>query len=54
MPKIILLVGTLAVLASASATTLAFRTTTTVLAQPAAADPLAEHLSEMREQMELP
>jgi len=54
MPRIILLVGALA-LAGAGATTLAFRTTgAKTWARPAAADPLAEHLREMREEMTLP
>jgi hypothetical protein len=54
MPRIIMLVGALA-LAVAGATTVAFRATGTgTWARPAAADPLAEHLREMREEMSLP
>jgi hypothetical protein len=54
MPRIILLVGALA-LAVAGTTTLAFRTTGTgPQARPAAASPLAEHLREMRQEMALP
>jgi hypothetical protein len=52
MPRIILLVGALA-LAVAGATTLAFRTAGT-WAGLAAAGPLAEHLRKMREEMALP
>jgi hypothetical protein len=52
MPRIILLVGALA-LAVAGATTLAFRTTGAGTAK-AAAGPLAEHLRQMREEMALP
>ncbi|MGC2081339.1 MAG: hypothetical protein WA728_36055 [Xanthobacteraceae bacterium] len=54
MSKLILLAGALALLAAAGATTLAFRVTTPELTEPAAAGPLAEHLREMREEMELP
>ena len=54
MPRIILLVGALA-LAVAGATTVAFRATGAgTWARPAAAGPLAEHLREMREEMVLP
>ena len=54
MPRIILLVGALA-LAVAGTTTLAFRTTGAgTWARPAAAGPLAEHLREMRKEMALP
>jgi hypothetical protein len=55
MPKLILLAGALALLAATSVMTLKFRTTTTtVLAQPADAGPLAQHLREMRGEMALP
>ena len=54
MPRIILLVGALA-LAVAGVTTVAFRTTGAgTWAQPAAAGPLGKHLREMREEMTLP
>jgi hypothetical protein len=54
MPRIILLVGALA-LAVAGTTTVAFRTTGTgTWARPAAADPLVERLRKMREEMALP
>ena len=54
MPRIILLVGALA-LAVAGTTTFAFRTTGSgTRARPAAASPLAQHLREMREEMALP
>ena len=54
MPRIILLVGALA-LAVAGTTTLAFRTTgARPWARPAATGPLAEHLRQMREEMTLP
>jgi hypothetical protein len=54
MPRIILLVGALA-LAVAGATTVAFRTTGTgTWARPASAGPLAAHLREMRGEMALP
>ena len=54
MPRIILLVGALA-LAVAGATTVAFRATGAgTWARPAAAGPLAEHLREIREEMVLP
>jgi hypothetical protein len=54
MPRIILLVGALA-LAVAGATTFAFRTTGAGIGKAkAAAGPLAQHLREMREQMGLP
>jgi hypothetical protein len=55
MRRLILLVGALALLAAAGVMTLEFRTTTTtVLAQPADAGPLAAHLRDMREEMALP
>jgi hypothetical protein len=54
MRKLILLAGALAVLAAAGVMRLEFRTTTTVLAQPADAGPLAAHLRDMREEMALP
>jgi hypothetical protein len=54
MPRIILLIGALA-LAVSGATTLASRSTGAgTWARPAAAGPLAQHLREMREQMVLP
>jgi hypothetical protein len=54
MPRIILLVGALA-LAVAGTTTLAFRTNRAGTAMgKAAAGPLAQHLREMREEMALP
>ena len=54
MPRIILLVGALA-LAVAGTTTLAFRTAGVgTWARPAGAGPLAQHLREMREEMALP
>jgi hypothetical protein len=55
MPRIILLVGALALAAVSGATTLAFRSTGTgTWARPIAAGPLAEHLREMRQEMALP
>jgi hypothetical protein len=55
MRRLILLAGALALLAAAGVMTLEFRTTTmTVLAQPADAGPLAQHLRDMREEMALP
>jgi hypothetical protein len=55
MRRFILLAGALALLAAAGVTTLEFRTTTmTMLAQPADAGPLAQHLRDMREEMALP
>ena len=54
MPRIILLVGALA-LAVAGATTVAFRATGAgTWARPAAADLLGKHLREMRGEMALP
>jgi hypothetical protein len=54
MPKILMLVGALA-LAVAGATTVAFRTTGAGIGKAkAAAGPLAEHLRKMREEMALP
>ena len=54
MGRFILLTGALALLAAAGVT-LEFRTTTTtVLAQPAGAGPLTQHLRDMREEMALP
>jgi hypothetical protein len=56
MPRIILLVGTLA-LAVAGATALAFRTTGTGIGTAkaaAAVGPLHQHLREMRDEMALP
>jgi hypothetical protein len=54
MPRIILLVGALA-LAVSGATTLAFRSTGAgTWSRPVAAGPLAEHLREMRQEMALP
>jgi hypothetical protein len=55
MPRIILLIGVLA-LAVAGATTVAFRPTGggTTWARPAAASPLVQHLREIREEMALP
>jgi hypothetical protein len=54
MPKIILLIGALA-LAVSGATTLAFRSTGAgTWTRPAAAGPLAEHLREIRQKMALP
>jgi hypothetical protein len=54
MPRIILLVGALA-LAVAGTTTVAFRTTGAgTWARPAATDPLGAHLREMRGEMALP
>jgi hypothetical protein len=54
MPRIILLVGALA-LAVSGATTLAFRSTGTgTWARPITAGPLAEHLREIRQEMALP
>jgi hypothetical protein len=55
MGRFILLAGALALLAAAGVMTLEFRTTTTtVLAQPAGAGPLTQHLRDMREEMALP
>jgi len=54
MPRIILLVGALA-LTVAGATTVAFRTTGAGIGTTkAVAGPLAEHLRQMREEMALP
>jgi hypothetical protein len=54
MPRVILLVGALA-LAVAGATTFAFRTTGAGIGTAkATAGPLHEHLREMREEMALP
>lgn len=54
MPKILMLVGALA-LAVAGATTVAFRTTGAGIGKAKAAPgPLAEHLRKMREEMALP
>ena len=54
MPRIILLVGAVA-LAVAGATTVAFRTTGAGIGTAkATAGPLAEHLRQMREEMALP
>jgi hypothetical protein len=54
MPRIVLLVGALA-LAVAGTTTLAFRTTDVgTRARPATAGPLAQHLRKMRDEMALP
>jgi hypothetical protein len=50
-----MLAGALALLAVAGVMTLEFRTTTTtVLAQPADAGPLAQRLRDMREELALP
>ena len=55
MRRLILLAGALGLLAAAGVLTLEFRTTTTTaLAQPADAGPLAAHLRDMREEMALP
>jgi hypothetical protein len=54
MPRIILVVGALA-LTVAGATTVAFRTTAAGIGTTkAAAGPLAEHLRQMREEIALP
>jgi hypothetical protein len=53
MPRIILLIGALA-LAVAGTTTVAFRTTGTgTWSRPAAANPLGEHLRAMHKEMAL-
>jgi len=54
MLRFLFLAGALALLAAAGATTLAFRATTPDLAQPQPADPFADHLRDLREQMALP
>jgi hypothetical protein len=54
MRRLILLAGALILLAAAGVMTLEFRTTMTVLAQPADAGQLAAHLRDMRKEMALP